>query len=96
MTFARFQGAPVAHPAAVETGGAPWSHAATLESRIRGRIEHRLGGRIRDLSVQIVGKSVILGGECATYYSKQLAQHAALGVIEDEHLENEIRVGVGG
>jgi hypothetical protein len=30
-----------------------------------------------------------------TYYTKQIAQHAALGVLEDEHLENAIVVAVG-
>jgi hypothetical protein len=37
---------------------------------------------------------VVLEGQCATYYTKQLAQHAALGVLEDEHLENAIAVTV--
>jgi len=36
----------------------------------------------------------VLEGECSTYYSKQLAQHAALGVLEDEPLENTIVVVV--
>jgi hypothetical protein len=35
---------------------------------------------------------VYLEGRCATYYTKQLAQHAAMGIIEDEHLENLIVV----
>ena len=33
-------------------------------------------------------------GECSTYYSKQLAQHAVLGVVEDEVIENRIEVCV--
>ena len=37
---------------------------------------------------------VVLEGECTTYYTKQLAQHAAMGVLEDEHLENAIVVNV--
>lgn len=63
-----------------------------LERRVQDRISKRLGRRIRDLRVQVVGNRVTLSGRCATYYSKQLAQHAALGVIEDEVLENEIEV----
>jgi hypothetical protein len=61
---------------------------------IRQRIESRLGDRVRDLAVLVMGRKVILEGRCATYYTKQLAQHAALGVLEDELLENNIVVSV--
>jgi hypothetical protein len=65
-----------------------------LAVAIRQRIEARTGGRIRDLAVRVSGNTVVLEGRCATYYSKQLAQHAALGVIEDENLENDIVVAM--
>jgi len=65
-----------------------------LAIAIRQRIESRLVGRIRELSVRITGDTVVLEGKCSTYYSKQLAQHAALGALEDEHLENAILVEV--
>jgi hypothetical protein len=65
-----------------------------LAIAIRQRIETRLAGRVRDLAVRIKGDTILLEGRCATYYTKQLAQHAALGVIEDEHLENAIVVSV--
>jgi len=61
---------------------------------IRQRIESRLAGRVRDLSVRVNGGTIILEGHCVTYHTKQLAQHAALGVLEDEHLVNEIVVAV--
>jgi hypothetical protein len=63
-----------------------------LAIAIRQRIETRLVGRVRDLVVRIKGDTIVLEGSCATYYTKQLAQHAALGVLEDEHLENLIVV----
>jgi hypothetical protein len=63
-----------------------------LAVAIRQRIESRLGGRVRDLAICIRGNSVILEGRCATFYTKQLAQHAALGVLEDEQLDNAIVV----
>jgi hypothetical protein len=63
-----------------------------LAIAIRQRIETRLAGRVRDLSVWIKGDTIVLEGSCATYYTKQLAQHAALGVLEDEQLENAIVV----
>jgi hypothetical protein len=59
------------------------------------RIESRLPGRIRNLAVRILKNTVVLEGQCATFYTKQLAQHAALGVLEDEHLENSIVVTIG-
>ena len=84
-------------PAGFET-----THTAEIDRRterqrhlavaIRQRIESRLGGRIRDLAIRVRGEAIVLEGRCATYYTKQLAQHAALGVLEDEQLENAIVV----
>jgi hypothetical protein len=65
-----------------------------LEIVIQQRIESRLQGRVRNLMVRAYGDVVILEGQCATYYTKQLAQHAAMGILEDEHLENAIVVSV--
>ena len=65
-----------------------------LAIAIRQRIESRLPGRVRNLGVRIHDDTVILEGQCATYYTKQLAQHAALGILEDERLENSILVAV--
>lgn len=65
-----------------------------LAQRIRQRILIRLGKRVRDLTVQVESGVIRLGGKCSTYYSKQLAQHAALGVVEDEVIENGIEVAV--
>ena len=63
-----------------------------LAVAIRQRIESRLGGRIRDLAIRVRGETIVLEGSCATFYTKQLAQHAALGVLEAEQLENAIVV----
>jgi hypothetical protein len=65
-------------------------HREQLVRAIEKRIESRLPGRVRNLVV----RTVVLEGQCATYYTKQLAQHAALGILEDEHLENSIVVHV--
>ena len=65
-----------------------------LELAIRERIETRLIGRVRNLTVRVTPESVTLEGECNTFYSKQLAQHAAMGVLDDEQLENAIVVRV--
>jgi hypothetical protein len=63
-----------------------------LESAIRQRIDSRLAGRVRNLAVRVRSDLVVLEGECNTFYTKQLAQHAAMGILEDEHLENAIVV----
>ena len=65
-----------------------------LEIAIRQRIESRLLGRVRNLLVRSLDGVVILEGECTTYYTKQLAQHTAMGILDDEQLENSIVVTV--
>jgi osmotically-inducible protein OsmY len=65
-----------------------------LEIAIRQRIESRLLGRVRNLLVRSLDGVVILEGECTTYYTKQLAQHTAMGILDDEQLENSIVVSV--
>jgi hypothetical protein len=79
--------------AKTEPDGRPEGHRQ-LAITIRQRIESRLGRRVRELFVRIKGDTIVLEGKCSTYYTKQLAQHAALGVLEDEHLENAILVEV--
>jgi hypothetical protein len=69
-------------------------HREQLVRAIEKRIESRLPGRVRNLVVRTFEDTVVLEGQCATYYTKQLAQHAALGILEDEHLENSIVVHV--
>jgi hypothetical protein len=44
------------------------------------------------LAIRICGDTIVLEGSCATFYTKQLAQHAALAVLDDEQLENSIVV----
>jgi hypothetical protein len=67
-------------------------HCDNLAEAIYQRITSRAQGRIHDLNIHIQGKTVVLSGHCATYYSKQLAQHAAQGILDNEHLENTIQV----
>jgi hypothetical protein len=70
------------------------AHHQALEIAIFQRIESRLPGRVRNLIVRVFDDVVVLEGQCATFYTKQLAQHTAMGVLEDEHLENAIVVSV--
>lgn len=76
-----------------ESDGRDASYRA-LAIAIHQRIESRLFGRVKNLRVHAFDGMVILEGQCATYYTKQLAQHTAMGVLEDEHLENSIVVSM--
>jgi hypothetical protein len=66
-----------------------------LAARIKQRIRMQTSGRIRALSVVVSDGQIEICGQCATFYTKQLAQHAAMGVLEDEVLTNRIDVKVG-
>ncbi len=65
-----------------------------LANCILSRIETRLPGRVRHLTVYTTDNAVVLTGECCTFYTKQLAQHIAMGVLEYEQLVNNINVQV--
>ena len=65
-----------------------------LAERIITRIESRLPSRIRRLTVYTTDNAVVLTGECSTFYTKQIAQHTAMGVLEYEQLINNIDVRV--
>jgi hypothetical protein len=82
-------GFSVAHPVATDHAS---ERQRQLAVAIRQRIESRLGGRVHELAIRIRGNTIVLEGRCATFYTKQLAQHAALGVLEEEQLENAITV----
>ena len=79
-------------PAGYANGHSTADRRRHLAVAIRQRIESRLGDRVRELAIIVNGNTVVLEGRCATYYTKQLAQHAALGVLEDEQLDNAIVV----
>lgn len=86
-TFSKLGDAAVSDPVT--------ERSRTLAIGIMQRIESRLPGRVKNLAVRVSSETVVLEGQCATYYTKQLAQHAALGILEDEHLENAIEVTIG-
>ena len=51
--------------------------------------------RVRNLCVEVDGPDVIVRGRVASYYVKQLAHRAALGVLEAGRLINAIQVAPG-
>ncbi len=60
--------------------------------RLVGRVRHQLGGRLRGFRVQVRGGGLILHGRSATFYAKQLAQHAVMQATELPILANDIEV----
>jgi hypothetical protein len=52
------------------------------------------GHRVRDLVVEMCPGRVTLRGRAPSYYVKQLAQHALLGLLDGTRLDNVIAVEV--
>ena len=69
----------------------PSQHVA-LAAVIRRDVKERTSGRVADLEVSVDAAGVRLRGRCATFYCKQLAQHAAMAVTAGTPLINEIEV----
>ncbi len=72
-----------------------------LTEMVERVIRNRTGGQIRELRVDVFNGEVILNGMTSTYYTKQLATHAAMDAVEKEivgrdmpslTLTNDIRV----
>ena len=69
------------------------SEAKRLAADIERAIRVRTGRTIHDLHVTVTNQGIILlSGNCSTYYTKQLAQHAAMTLLADEKLMNNIEV----
>jgi hypothetical protein len=63
-----------------------------MEGELERHIQSRTGRRIRDLSIELQPERIVLRGETATYYVKQLAQHSVRDVFPHIDLENAIVV----
>lgn len=62
--------------------------AATIERAIRRETD----GSVRNLGVKVLRSSILLTGCCATYYVKQIAQHAAMTACDNLQIVNRIEV----
>jgi hypothetical protein len=60
--------------------------------QLGAQVQFRLGGRVRGLVVVAVEKGLVLRGRAATYYAKQLAQHAVMEATDMPIVANEIEV----
>lgn len=71
----------------------PSGVADSLEDQITRLVQSRTGGRIDGLSVEVIDGDVVISGRTTTYYLKQLATHAALGLARHfNSLTNDIAV----
>jgi hypothetical protein len=70
----------------------PVAESRTLALRIHRSILRLAPGWIRDLKVEIRRGTIMLEGQCGSYYCKQLAQHAAMELAEGQQVDNRIEV----
>jgi hypothetical protein len=68
------------------------SEAEQLAASIERAVQHETLGGVHNLSVEIQDGGIFLRGSCASYYHKQLAQHAAMAVPGGVPLTNCIEV----
>ncbi len=66
--------------------------AEALVTSIERAVQRETARGVRDLSVEVNREGVLLRGRCATYYCKQLAQHAAMAIPGGDRLTNSIEV----
>ena len=67
-------------------------HYPQLQRELERQVLARTGRRVRDLSIELYSERVILRGQTATYYVKQLAQHGVRDILPHVRLENAIVV----
>lgn len=65
---------------------------ASIAERITQSVHNRTGGTILDLRVSVQEGEVLISGRTSTYYNKQIATHAALSLLQDVRLINNIEV----
>ena len=63
-----------------------------ISESIERAVTSRTGGSIRDLRVEFSEGAVVISGRAPTYYTKQLATHAAFNAVDDLTLTNNIEV----
>ena len=68
------------------------AEAELLVASIERAVQEETGRGVRDLRVEVRDEGVLLRGRCNSYYTKQLAQHAAMAVPGGDAVTNEIEV----
>ena len=68
------------------------AEAEKLAASIERAVWRETAGGVRNLGIKVEYSGVLLTGRCSTYYTKQKAQHAAMGVSGCDQLTNRIEV----
>ena len=68
------------------------AEAERLAASIERAVQRETRGGVRNLCVEVNRYGIFLRGRCPTYYLKQLAQHAVMGMPGGERLTNQIEV----
>lgn len=68
------------------------SRGDKLATRIARVVKRRTAGSVQNLRVEVSRDGVFLDGECDTFYTKQLAQQAAMDLADEKPLMNRIEV----
>jgi hypothetical protein len=66
--------------------------AEELAASIERAVQRETGWGVAGLVVEISHEGICLKGRCSTYYTKQLAQHAAMSIPGGDRLVNSIEV----
>ena len=66
--------------------------AEELATSIEQAVQRETGHGVAGLTVEVSPQGVRLKGRCTTYYTKQLAQHAAMNIPGGDRLTNCIEV----
>ena len=68
------------------------SEVDELVANIKRLIRRETYRGVQEMRVTLENGKVVLSGHCRTFYTKQLAQQAAMKIIGADELVNEIRV----
>jgi len=63
-------------------------------ARIKRAIRRQTRGGVHQLALEMQAGALVLRGHCASFYCKQLAQHAAMRSVSGGTIVNEIKVDV--
>jgi hypothetical protein len=66
--------------------------AELLAASIERAVQNETGHGVDHLTVEVSPQGILLRGHCETYYCKQLAQHAVMGMRAGDRLLNHIEV----
>ena len=66
--------------------------AKELAQRIKRLIRRRTGGGINHLRVDVGPETILLTGDCTTFYCKQLAQQAAMLLRGQRRIDDRVVV----